>query len=241
MTWIGALAAVAASAAEPTIEELLVATDDASRGTSSQAILRMDVKTAHYERSMKMQVWSKGAEKTLVKILEPAKDAGVSTLKVDENLWNYLPKVDRTMKIPAGMMSGSWMGSHFSNDDLVREDRLSDDFTCSFTAKPDTDPEKNYVVTCVPKPTAAVVWGKVVAHIRPDKAPVRVEYVDEKGTLVRTMSYGDYKTMNGRPQPLSMRLTPHDKPGESTSITFESLELDVDLPDSVFTLQALKP
>src|SRR5688572_20559207 len=108
MTWIGALWAVAGFAAEPTIEELLLATDDASRGASSTAVMRMDVKTAHYERMMKMQVWSKGAEKTLVKILEPAKDAGVSTLKVDENLWNYLPKVDRTMKIPAGMMSGSW-------------------------------------------------------------------------------------------------------------------------------------
>jgi outer membrane lipoprotein-sorting protein len=241
MVWIGALWAVAGFAAEPTIEELLLATDDAARGASSTAIMRMDVKTAHYERMMKMQVWSKGAEKTLVKILEPAEDAGVSTLKVDENLWNYLPKVDRTMKIPAGMMSGSWMGSHFSNDDLVREDRLSDDFTCEFTAKPDTDPEKNYVVTCVPKPTAAVVWGKVVAHIRPDKAPIRVEYVDEKGILVRTMSYDDFKVMNGRPQPMRMVLTPHDKPGESTSITFENLELDVALPDSLFTLQALKP
>ena len=239
--WIGALLTVAAFAAEPTIEELLLATDDASRGASSTAIMRMDVKTAHYERTMKMEVWSKGTEKTLVKILEPAKDAGVSTLKVDENLWNYLPKVDRTMKIPAGMMSGSWMGSHFSNDDLVREDRLSDDFTCAFSAKPDTDPEKNYVVACVPKPTAAVVWGKVVAHVRPDRAPVRVEYIDEKGTLVRTLSYSDYKVIKGLPHPMVMQLTPHDKPGESTTVTFEKLELDVDLPDSLFSLQALKP
>jgi outer membrane lipoprotein-sorting protein len=241
MVWIGALAMSTGFAAEPTIEDLLLATDDASRGASSVAVMRMDVKTANYERSMKMQIWAKGAEKTLVKILEPAKDAGVSTLKVDENLWNYLPKVDRTMKIPAGMMSGSWMGSHFSNDDLVREDRLSDDFTCAFSAKPDTDPEKNYVIDCVPKPTAAVVWGKVVAHVRPDKAPVRMEFFDEKNVLVRTMAYGNFKTIDGQPHPMSMVLTPHDKPGESTSITFESLELNVELSDSLFTLQALKP
>jgi outer membrane lipoprotein-sorting protein len=241
MIWIGLVWAPGASAAEPTIEELLRATDDAARGEQSIAVLRMDVKTAHYERTMKMQIWAKGTEKTLVKILEPAKDAGVCTLKVDENLWNYLPKVDRTMKVPAGMMSGSWMGSHLSNDDLVREDRLSEDFTCAFEAKPATDPEKNYVVACTPKPTAAVVWGKVVAHIREDKAPVRVEYFDEKGVLLRTMTYADYKEIRGRPQPMTMTLTPLDKPGEYTKLLFESLDLDVELPDSLFTLQALKP
>jgi outer membrane lipoprotein-sorting protein len=203
--------------------------------------MKMDVKTANYERSMKMQVWAKGAEKTLVKILEPAKDAGVATLKVDDNLWNYLPKVDRTMKVPAGMMSGSWMGSHFTNNDLVREDRLSEDFTCSFTAKPDTDPAKNYVIACIPKPTAAVVWGKVVAYVREDLAPVKLEFVDEKGVLVRTISYSDIRTIDGRITPMIMELTPHEEPGEYTRITFESLDLGAQLSDDVFTLQSLKP
>jgi len=230
-----------AFAAEPTLEELLRATDDAARGEQSVAVMRMDVKTANYERSMKMQVWAKGAEKTLVKILEPAKDAGVATLKVDDNLWNYLPKVDRTMKVPAGMMSGAWMGSHFTNGDLVREDRLSEDFTCSFSATPATDPAKNYVIACVPNPTAAVVWGKVVAYVRPDLTPVKIEFIDEKGVLVRTIVYGDVRTINGRRTPMTMELTPHDKPGEYTRITFESLDLDVQLSDDVFTLQSLKP
>jgi outer membrane lipoprotein-sorting protein len=235
------LVAVGAFGAEPTLEELLRATDDAARGEQSIAVMRMDVKTSNYERAMKMQVWAKGAEKTLVKILEPAKDAGVATLKVDDNLWNYLPKVDRTMKVPAGMMSGSWMGSHFTNNDLVREDRLSEDFTCSFTAKPETNPERHYVITCIPKPTAAVVWGKVVAHVQEDLAPVKLEFFDEKGILVRTMSYSDIRTIDGRVTPMVMELIPHEQPGEYTRITFESLDLDAKLSDDVFTLQSLKP
>ncbi|MCB9688649.1 MAG: outer membrane lipoprotein-sorting protein [Alphaproteobacteria bacterium] len=234
------LLAAMAWAADPTIEELLLATDDAGRGDQSVAVIQMHVKTDRYERTMKMQAWAKGTERTLVRILEPAKDAGVTTLKVDDNLWNYLPKVDRTMKVPPGMMSGSWMGSHFSNDDLVKESRLSEDFTCEITGRPD-DSGGNYVVSCVPKPEAPVVWGKVAATVTPDKVPVKVEYWDEKGELVRTMDYSDVRDVgNGRKMPFHMMLTPHDKPGEFTELTFESLDLTVQLDDGFFNLQSLQ-
>ena len=234
------LLAAMAWAADPTIEELLLATDDAGRGDQSVAVIQMHVKTDRYERTMKMQAWAKGTERTLVRILEPAKDAGVTTLKVDDNLWNYLPKVDRTMKVPPGMMSGSWMGSHFSNDDLVKESRLSEDFTCEITGRPD-DSEGNYVVTCVPKPEAPVVWGKVAATVTPDKVPVKVQYWDEKGELVRTMDYSDVRDVgNDRKMPFHMTLTPHDKPGEFTELIFESLDLTVQLDDSFFNLQSLQ-
>ncbi|HHO49680.1 MAG TPA: outer membrane lipoprotein-sorting protein [Deltaproteobacteria bacterium] len=224
---------------EPTIEELLNATDDASRGESSIAVIRMEIKTSRYERSMKMKAWSKGTERSLIKILEPAKDAGLTTLRVGDNLWNYLPKVDRTMKIPSGLMGGSWMGSHFTNDDLVRDSRLSEDFTYELTQRPGEGGD-NYIVSCVPKPDAPVVWGKVVAEIRPDKVPVKVDYYDDDGTLVRTMSYDDVREVNGQLSPRIFQLTPHDKPGEYTRMTFEELQLGADIPDEMFNLQALK-
>ncbi|TNE88091.1 MAG: outer membrane lipoprotein-sorting protein [Deltaproteobacteria bacterium] len=228
-----------AMADDPTIEELLLATDDAQRGESSHAVMVMGVKTKRYERSMRMEAWSLGTEKSLIRILEPAKDAGITTLKVEDNLWNYLPKVDRTMKVPAGMMSGSWMGSHFSNDDLVRESRLSDDFSCEFTAKPEGG-AGNYVIACTPREDAAVVWGKLVATVRADKVPVSIEYFDEDGEKVRTMTYSDVQEIAGRLTPMTMELVPHDKEGEFTRISFETLEIDVPLEDKLFTLQALK-
>ncbi|MEN0068079.1 MAG: outer membrane lipoprotein-sorting protein [Myxococcota bacterium] len=233
------LYALGAFAADPTIEELLRATDDVSRGDSSQATIEMQVKTSRYERSMKMQVFSKGTEKSLIRILEPAKDAGVATLKVDENLWNYLPKVDRTMKVPAGMMSGAWMGSHFTNDDLVRESRLSEDFTYEFVSKPQ-DGKGNYVIACVPKPDAPVVWGKVVVTVRADQVPVKVDYFDERGELVRSMEFSDVQTVDGKLAPMRFRLVPHDKPGEFTEMRYSELDLAADLDDRLFTLQALK-
>ncbi len=226
--------------AEDDVERLLRANDDLMRGTSSIAVMEMQVKTAQYERTMKMQSWSRGTEQTLVRLLEPAKDAGVATLKVGENLWNYLPKVDRTMKVPAGMMSGAWMGSHLSNDDLVRDSRLSDDFTWTVDERP-VGGKGKWTITLTPKPDAAVVWGKVVAHIGPDEIPLDTLYYDEKNTLVRTMRFDDVKVMDGRKVPARFRLEPADKPGEFTEMRYLSLDIDAPVEDSLFTLQALKP
>lgn len=230
-----------AGAAEPTLEDLLASTDDLTRGTSSEAVVEMHVKTANYERSMRMHMWSSGTEKTLIRILEPAKDAGITTLKVDDNIWNYLPKVDRTMKVPAGMMSGTWMGSHFTNDDLVKESRLSEDYTATMTSRPRDNADGVYVITLVPKPDAPVVWGSIVVTVRPDKMPVSIVYRDEKGAAARTMRFSDYQDFDGRMAPGKMVMVPADKPDEFTAFVYESLDFDVAIPASMFTLQALRP
>lgn len=230
-----------AQAAEPTIEELLEATDDVARGLSSEAVVEMHVKTERYARTMKMQMWAQGSERTLIRILEPAKDAGIATLKVDQNIWNYLPKVDRTMKVPPGMMSGSWMGSHFSNDDLVKESRLSEDFDAKITSRPDENPEGVYEITLIPKADAAIVWGSIVARVRPDKMPVSIEYRDEDGAVARTMAFSDYREFDGRLVPATFTLTPADKPGEFTTFKYVSLDFDVEIPERMFTTQALRP
>ena len=222
-----ALLGPAVAAPEPTIDELLTSTDDLTRGASSDATVSMHVKTAAYERTMRMRILSSGKDKTLIRILEPSKDAGIVTLKVADNIWNYLPKVDRTMKVPAGMMSGNWMGSHFTNDDLVKESRLSEDFTATMTSRPKDNPEGVYVITLVPKPDAAIVWGSIVAKVRPDKMPVSIAYNDDKGAAVRTMTFEDYKTFDGRLAASKMTLIPADKPGEFTAFSYEALDFDV--------------
>ena len=223
-------------AVEPTIEELLDATDDVNRGESSQSTVEMQVKTKRYERTMTMKAWSRGEEDSLIRILSPAKDAGTTTLKVGDDMWNYIPKIDRTMKIPPGMMSGSWMGSHFSNDDLVKSNRLSDEFTYEKESLIDGV----YTIVCTAKPDAAVVWGKVVVKVRADKIPVEVAYYDEDGELARKMSFSDVRDFDGRKVPATMLLVPADKPEEFTRVTTTELDFDVKFDDRTFSLQALK-
>ena len=222
------------------IRHLLDQTDDLHRGESSHGTVSMHVKTARWERTLTLESWSAGEHRSLMKILSPAKEAGTATLMVDDNIWNYLPKVDRTMKVPAGMMSGSWMGSHFTNDDLVKSSRMAEDYTFSLAAQPGADPNGLWVIDCLPKPDAPVVWGKVVVKIGADELPREITYWDEKGVLVRTMTFEDVREVGGRRIPCRMKLVPADAPGEFTEVVYESIEFNVPIPESTFTLQALK-
>jgi len=240
---VGAGALLLASPAladEPSLEAILTAVDDAGRQQASHAMAVMEVKTKRYERSMKMETWSQGTEKSLIRILEPAKDAGVTTLKVDENLWNYLPKVDRTMKVPAGMMSGAWMGSHLSNDDLVKEYRFSEDYDCALTSTLAAEPADLYVVACTPHEDTPVVWGRVEFTVRPDLVPKAQVFYDEDGVKVRTMSFEDVQDIDGQPTAMTFRIEPHDKQGEYTVFKYLELDLSPDLDDGMFSLQSLK-
>ena len=224
------------AAAEPTIEELLDATDDVNRGASSKSTITMQVKTKRYERTMTMDAWSRGEEDSLIRITAPAKDAGTTTLKVGDDMWNYIPKIDRTMKIPPGMMSGAWMGSHFSNDDLVKSNRLADEFTYEKESVVDGV----YTIVCTAKPDAAVVWGKVVVKVREDKIPLEVGYYDEDGELARKLTFSDVRQLGGRTVPATMLLEPADRPGEFTKITTTAMDFDVKFDDRTFSLQSLK-
>ena len=228
--------------AEPTVEEILKKADDLFRQDHSIMEMEMYIKTDRYERKMKMQATSLGTEKTLIKILEPAKDAGMCTLKVDENIWNYLPKVDRTMKIPAGMMGGSWMGSHVSNDDLVRENRFSEDFDTKFLARPGSDknPDNLYIIELIPKEDTAVVWGKIVSKSRPDLIPIEIEYYDEDGTLMRIDKFEDVQEFDGFKIPTKYSILPQDKPGEMTMLTYTSVDFKTQVNPRMFSLQALR-
>lgn len=230
-----------ALASDPEVDRLLDATDDIQRGASSHAIIEMYVKTSAYERTMELEAWSRGQDRSLVIIRAPAKDAGVATLKLDDNIWNYLPKIDRTMKVPAGMMSSSWMGSHFTNDDLVKESRLREAYDASVTEGPDTSADKGWEIALVPKPDAPVVWGKVVLHLGADEVPRELLFYDDKGALARTQRFEDVQTIDGRKVPMKMTLLPADKPGEMTRITYLALDLDADVPETTFSLQSLHP
>lgn len=232
LVWLAPAVAVA----EPTIEELLDATDDVNRGASSKSTITMQVKTKRYERTMTMDAWSRGEEDSLIRITAPAKDAGTTTLKVGDDMWNYIPKIDRTMKIPPGMMSGAWMGSHFSNDDLVKSNRLADEFT--YEKKSVVDGV--YTIVCTAKPDAAVVWGKVVVKVREDKIPLEVGYYDEDGELARKLTFSDVRELGGRTVPATMLLEPADRPGEFTKITTTAMDFDVKFDDRTFSLQSLK-
>ncbi|MDH5395012.1 MAG: outer membrane lipoprotein-sorting protein [Gammaproteobacteria bacterium] len=233
------ITALPASAIE--VDELIHHIDHLWRGKTSHATMSMTVKTQRYERSMTMEAWSRGKDYSLVVIQQPVKDRGIATLKVKENIWNYLPKINRVTMVPSSMMSGSWMGSHFTNDDLVKESTFEDDYRSSISFEGQRDNKAIYELTSVPKENAAVVWGKVVMQIeQASLSPIRALYYDEEGLLIRTMRFDQNQQINDRSVPMRLTLQPEDKPGESTVIVYQDIKFDVPLEETFFSLQNLQ-
>jgi len=235
------LAGLAQSAHAMQVEELIHHIDELWRGKTSKASMTMTVKTIRYERSMTLEAWSRGKEYSLVIIHEPVKDRGIATLKVIGNIWNYLPKINRVTKVPSSMMSGSWMGSHFTNDDLVKESTYEDDYDSSITFEGERKGKLIYEVSSLPKPDAAVVWGKVVMEIdQKTLAPYLTRYYDEEGVLIRTLTFDRNKMIDGRSVPMRLSLQPDDKPNESTVILYQDISFGVPLEAGFFSLQNLQ-
>ncbi len=215
--------------------------DDMYRGEKSQSTLAMQVKTKHWTRSMELEAWSLGKDYSLIRILKPKKEKGSATLKAQKDLFTYLNKTGRTIKITSGMMGASWMGSHFTNDDLVKDSRLSDDYTIALTFNGDESGQKVYRFTLTPKPNSPVVWGKVTVSVRQsDLQPTSQTFYDEDGKKMRRLDFSDHKEVSGRIMPMKMRMTPLDEPNEYTEIRYKKIDFGVKLNKGFFSIQKLK-
>ncbi|MBI4828355.1 MAG: outer membrane lipoprotein-sorting protein [Nitrospinae bacterium] len=215
--------------------------DDLWRGESSRALVAMTVTTAHYTRRLLMEGWSRGKDNSLVVIREPLKERGVATLKTGDSVYSYLPKTDRAIRLTAGMMMGSWMGSHFTNDDLVKESRLSGDYDPIISFEGERAGRRIIEFTLTPRPEAPVVWGKIVIEAYADtKLPIVSVYYDEDGKVARTMTFSKIHKIGGRLMPGLMRVVPADKPEESTELEYREIEFDLPLGEEFFSLSNLK-
>lgn len=221
--------------------EILNIVDDLWRGESSYVVVTMRVKTKHYTRTMRMEGWSKGKEKTLFHVLEPLREKGTKTLKSGNHIYTYLPKTDRTIRLTTGMMMGAWMGSHLTNDDLVKEARLEEDYNASISFEGVRDGQNIIEFTLIPKPDAPVVWGKLVLTILADSyTPLLEIYYDEDMQRARTFTFSDLKLLGDKMRPALLRVVPEDKPDEYTEFIYEKLELNIPVSDAMFSKQSLK-
>ncbi len=180
------LCGAAARAAEPDALTVARKCDAALKGKSQHGTASMTVRTPEWQRTLVMTFWYDYPEKTFIRITAPAKDAGTGTLRLGSSMWTYLPMVERVIKIPPSLMLQSWMGSDFTNDDLVKESSLPIDYTHRIEGETVEDGDPCYRLVATPKPDAAVVWGKLVLLIRKsDFLPRREEYYDEHGALIK--------------------------------------------------------
>jgi hypothetical protein len=214
------------------------------RGKSSYAVMKMSVQTAHYKRELVLEGASLGKEKSLIVILSPKKEKGTATLKSGNSIYTYLPKTDRTIKLTSGMMMGSWMGSHLTNDDLVKESRMTDDYNVSITFEGERNGRKEIDFLLDPKPDSAVVWGKIELTVRKledgQYLPTIEKYYDEDGEEVRSAIFSGEREIGDRVLQTIMRVLPTDKPDEFTQLEYQSIKFDVEYTDDDFSLSRLR-
>ncbi len=211
------------------------------RGMSTQSVMKMDIRRPSFTRSLRIRSWSRGSDHAMVEILDPVKEEGVSSLRNEGEMWNYLPKTDQVVRVPTSLMLQSWMGSDFTNDDLMKASSLARDYRHTIMKYGMLGKERVVQIQCIPKPNAPVVWGKILYFARTsDKLPVREAFYDEKGKLVRTLFMDRFKKMDDRVVPSQLTVRMADGSGGMTVITYEKIVYDREVSESIFSRDQLR-
>jgi len=213
--------------------------EDLYRADSSISVAEMIVTRPRRTQAMTMKIWTKGQEKALIVIQKPVRDQGTATLKVDDNLWNYLPRIKRTIRIPPSMMLAAWMGSDFSNDDIVRESSFSEDYTYELVGRSEDPP--GWLVRFEAKPDVVGLWNRMEIVMSEDGLiPIQAQYYDRKNRLARTLTWDEVREFDDRRIPAHMTLVPEDEEGQKTELRYQEIDFDVNVPESTFSLSNLE-
>jgi outer membrane lipoprotein-sorting protein len=222
----------------PDVDAVLARLDDLYRSKSSIARMEIIVTSPRSTRTMRLKAWSRGEDEALIVIEAPPREEGTSTLRVGSNLWNFLPRIARTIRVPPSMMLGSWMGTDFTNDDLVKESSMHKDFTSRIDRRSDTPP--GWWISLAVKPGVVGRWARIDILLDDANLPVEERHFDRKGRLARVMTFDETKMLGGRRLPAHMTLTPVDTPGQRTEMRYLELQFDVAIPNDTFSLSRLE-
>jgi outer membrane lipoprotein-sorting protein len=235
------LAALSVRAQPSEGREILDKVEKLLWGSTVQGEYEMTITTPRWQRTLGLRLWMDRPRRSFVRILSPAKEAGIGSLRIGTEMWNYLPNVERIVKIPPSMMLQPWMGSDFTNDDLVKESSILDDYTHKVLGTAQLDGQEVVQIEAVPKPDAAVVWGRIVYWVRrADTMPLKQEFFSERGERVRVLAFSDVKKVGGRVLPTRWDMRPDAKPGNSTTVVLKDAVFDRPVDEEIFSQRNLQ-
>ncbi len=222
-------------------KEIVTKAEDNIRGLSSVMEMTIEIIRPTWSRSMSIKSWTKGEQYSLAEITAPAKDAGTVFLKRVKEIWNWLPTIERVVKLPPSMMAQSWMGTDFTNDDLVKASSRINDYTHKILGDSVIEGRNCWKIEMIPLPEAAVIWGKVYMWIdQKDYLELRLEFYDEDGRLVNILQCSDIRNMGGRTIPAKMEMIPAEKKGQETVIKYKSARFNQPISEDFFTTENMK-
>jgi len=221
--------------------EIIQKADEKVRGKTNTSVMVMEIIRPTWKRSVSMKSWGRGMDFSMTYITAPAKERGQVFMKRKTEMWNWMPSIGRMIKIPASMMSQGWMGSDYTNDDILKESSIVVDYAHKIVANETIDGHDTYKIEMIPKEEAAVIWAKVYKWITKDEfIQIKSEYYDEDNDLVKSDFSYDFKMMDGRLIPTRIEIIPADENGKKTVISIKESTFDIDLPESFFSQQQMK-
>lgn len=221
--------------------EIVKKADEKVRGKTNHSVMDMEIIRPTWKRSLSMKGWGRGLDFSMTYITAPARDKGQVFMKRKTEMWNWMPSIGRMIKIPASMMSQGWMGSDYTNDDILKESSIVVDYNHSIEKFEVIEGLECYKIEMIPKEDAAVTWSKVYKWITKDEfIQIRSEYYDEDDELVKSDFAYDFKRMDGRLIPSRIEIVPADEPGKKTVVYIREIHFDIDLPESYFSQQNMK-
>ena len=222
-------------------KEIVKKSDEKFRGKSGYSEMTMTIVRPKWSRTVSFKSCNKGLDYSLSLVTDPAKEKGQTFMKRKNEMWSWNPKIRRLIKLPASMMSQGWMGSDFSNDDLLKESSLVVDYTHKIVGTETYAEKLCYKIELIPNDDAAVVWGKLVKWITKDGyLQLKTEYYDEDGYLIKTEKASKVKMMSGREIPTYFELIPEDEPGHKTIVVMNKIVYDINVSESFFSQQNMK-
>ncbi|MFC2080631.1 outer membrane lipoprotein-sorting protein [Bacteroidota bacterium] len=222
--------------------EIIKKADEKLQGEkTSQSTMTMTIVRPTWERVITFKSWTLGRDHTLALITDPAREKGQTFLKRENEMWNWNPTINRLIKLPPSMMSQGWMGSDFSNDDLLKESSIVVDYTHTVIGEEEIDGWLCYKIELIPLEEAAVVWGRVLKWVSTKEyLQMKSEYYDEDGYLIKTELAYDIKEMDGRLIPAKFELIPEDEEGHKTVVVMGEILFNKPLSEGFFSQQNMK-
>jgi len=221
--------------------EIITKADEKTRGKTNISFMDMEIIRPTWKRMVSMKGWGRGMEYSMTYITAPAKEKGQVFLKRKTEMWNWMPAIGRMIKIPSSMMSQGWMGSDYTNDDILKESSIVKDYNHKIIGEEIVEGFNSFKIEMIPKEDAAVIWGKVYKWVsKKEFMQIKSEYYDEDDILIKSDFGYDFKEMDGRLIPTRIEIVPADEEGKKTVVYIKSIEFDVDLPESFFSQQKMK-
>ncbi|HED06890.1 MAG TPA: outer membrane lipoprotein-sorting protein [Ignavibacteria bacterium] len=215
--------------------------NDLVMGKTSISLSKMTIIRPGWSREVTIKMWSKGNDYYMILITAPAREKGQVFLKRKNELWNWMPSIGRMIKIPPSMMMQSWMGSDFTNDDLLKESSIVNDYVHKIIGSEKVDGYDSYKIKLTPKPNAAVVWGKILMWVsKKGYYELKIEFYDETGTLINKQLGSEIKKMGDRTLPTKLTMIPMDKKGNKTILKMIDVVFNKPISNGFFSKRNMK-